>query len=141
MPSTSVRIGLLVCALALLPAASPVRPAAPSVVVSNAPLSDSALANAASGQSTLDVPIEAIAASPSGCAILDKDFPGLRKHAMYAFFKSMTLHQIAALSHGRMTPDMLAQARNDMSTLTLAASAPQNDIDDLDPPPLHSQPH
>lgn len=86
-------------------------------------------------KSALDVPIEAIAASVSGCAVLDKDFPGMRKHAMYGFFKSMSLRQIASLSKGQMTPEMLAQARADLSTLPIAAVAPPPqlpDIDDMD---------
>jgi hypothetical protein len=63
--------------------------------------------------SALNIPIEDIAASARGCAILDKDFPWLRKHPMYAVFKSMSLNQIAAMSHGQITPSMLAQARSD----------------------------
>ena len=131
MPSPSVRIGLLLCTLALLPAASPVRPAVVAASKPNA--AGTTLAN-----STLDVPIEDIAASTNGCAILDKDFPGLRSHAMYGFFKTMSLHQIAALSHGRMTPDMLAQARSDLAPLTIAVPIHQADIDDLDPAPRGS---
>ena len=74
-----------------------------------------------SSSSPLDKPIETIADSTGGCAVLDKDFPGLRAHPMYAFFKSMTLNQIAAMSKGQITPDMLAQAKTD-----LAALAPVN---------------
>ena len=66
--------------------------------------------------SALDLPIEKIADSTNGCAVLDKDFPGLRKHPMYPYFKSMTLNQIAALSHGQITQEMLAKARTDLST-------------------------
>jgi hypothetical protein len=68
--------------------------------------------------SPLDKPIETIADSTGGCAVLDKDFPGLRAHPMYAFFKSMTLNQIAAMSKGQITPDMLAQANTDLAALT-----------------------
>lgn len=133
MPSPSIRIGLLLCAVALLSAASPVRPVV--VAVSKPSAARSALAGSA-----LDVPIEDIAATANGCAILDKDFPGLRSHAMYGFFKSMSLHQIAALSHGRMTPEMMAQARSDMATLSIATPIHQVDIDDLEPAPSGNQP-
>jgi hypothetical protein len=76
--------------------------------------------------SILDVPIEKIADAPGGCAVLDKDLPGLRAHPMYAFFKAMTLNQIAAMSKGQITPDMLAQARTDLAAIdTTTASAPQ----------------
>ena len=70
--------------------------------------------------SPLDLPIETIADSTGGCAVLDKDFPGLRDHPMYPFFKAMTLNQIAAMSKGQITPDMLAQARTDLAALSAA---------------------
>jgi hypothetical protein len=88
-----------------------------------------------SSNSTLNIPIEEIAATLGGCAILDKDFPGLRAHAMYQFFKAMTLHQIAAMSHGQITADMLAQAQADLSALPIkvvARSLHQTDGEDLD---------
>jgi hypothetical protein len=86
----------------------------------------------AQAKSALDVPIEAIAASVSGCAVLDKDFPGMRSHAMYGFFKSMSLHQVAALSKGKMTPAMLAQARADLAPLAFAAVPPPAALPDID---------
>jgi hypothetical protein len=79
--------------------------------------------------SVLDLPIEKIAGLSGGCAILDKDFPGLRAHPMFPFFKAMTLNQIAAMSKGQITPDMLAQAKADLAaidstTTATAAAAP-----------------
>jgi len=68
-------------------------------------------------ESMLDIPIEKIAETTGGCAILDKDFPGMRSHPMYSFFKTMTLRQIAAMSKGKITPDMLQQADTDLSAL------------------------
>ncbi len=65
----------------------------------------------------LDEPIRQIADTPAGCEVLDKDFPGLRQHAMYDFFKSMSLNQIAALSKGQITQEMLAQAQTDILAL------------------------
>jgi hypothetical protein len=73
--------------------------------------------------STLDEPIERIAGTVDGCAVLDKDFPGLRAHPMYGFFKRMSLHQIAAMSRGKITPDMLTQAQTDLSALPSATTA------------------
>ncbi len=73
--------------------------------------------------SVLDLPIEKIADMSGGCAVLDRDFPGLRAHPMYPFFKAMTLNQIAAMSKGQITPDMLAQARSDLAAIALAAPA------------------
>lgn len=79
--------------------------------------------------SVLDLPIEKIAGMSGGCAILDKDFPGLRAHPMFPFFKAMTLNQIAAMSKGQITPDMLAQARTDLAAIDTAATAT------ISPPP------
>jgi hypothetical protein len=74
-------------------------------------------------QSKLDEPIDQIAGTAHGCAILDKDFPGLRAHPMYGFFKNMSLHQIAAMSRGRITTDMLSQAQTDLMAQPSGAAA------------------
>ncbi|HWA90570.1 MAG TPA: hypothetical protein VG889_11070 [Rhizomicrobium sp.] len=73
-----------------------------------------------SSASALDMPIEKIAQTSQGCAVLDKDFPGMREHPMYGSFKHMTLNQIAAMSHGEITPEMLVQAKTDLSALPSA---------------------
>ena len=97
--------------------------------------SDVATTSLQDTSSPLDMPIEKIADSPGGCTILDKDFPGLRAHSMYPYFKVMTLNQIAAMSKGQITPDMLAQARTDLTALETvpaagAAAAAPTDIAD-----------
>lgn len=123
---SSILMRMALSAFALLPAAAQPAPegAAPTHRVA-----------LQSSDSALDNPIEDIADSTRGCAILDKDFPGLRKHAMYGFFKAMSLNQIAAMSHGKITPDMLAQARTDLSALPFRpAAAPQTDVEDPAPP-------
>lgn len=79
----------------------------------------SASPNPTQSNSTLDQPITKIADSTNGCAVLDRDFPGLRAHPMYQFFKSMTLNQIAAMSHGRITQEMLRQAQTDLAGLNV----------------------
>lgn len=129
----SMRMILLMSALALSPAPLQAQSAA------DAPMQRAALEPS---NSVLDVPIEEIAASVSGCAILDKDFPRLRSHPMYGFFKAMSLNQIAAMSRGKITPDMLAQARTDLSALSfkpIAQNVQQTDFDD--PPPARRDNH
>ena len=128
MSSRSIRIVLAMSAFALMPLALWAGPAArialPKQVASLAP-----------SNSALDVPIEDIAASFGGGAILDRDFPGLRTHSMYRTFKSMSLRRIAAMSHGEITAAMLAQAQTDLSALPIkivARSVHQPDIEDLD---------
>jgi hypothetical protein len=93
---------------------APLPPAADALAAPSSP---------AQPDSTLDEPITKIADTTGGCAILDKDFPGLRTHPMYAFFKSMSLNQIAAMSHGQITPDMLTQAQTDLSALNIKVGA------------------
>ncbi len=85
--------------------------------------STSPVAPSPESNSALDQPITKIADSTNGCAILDKDFPGLRAHPMYPFFKTMTLNQIAAMSHGRITQEMLRQAQTDLLAIHVPADA------------------
>ncbi len=134
MSSGSMRMALLISALALMPAAMRAQPATELASLTQAVAPEPS-------SSTLDVPIIDIAASLGGRAVLDKDFPGLCTHAMYGFFKAMTLNQIAAMSHGEITPDMLAQARTDLSALPArpVASVHQTDVEDLDLAPPGSQ--
>jgi len=116
MSSRSMRTALLVCGLALTPLALWAQPtragAVPHQVAALVPSS-----------SALDVPIEDIVASLGGSALLDKDFPGLRTHTMYRTFKSMSLNQIAKMSHGQITPAMLAQADADLVALPITVVA------------------
>ena len=84
--------------------------------------------------SRLDAPIEDIASSADGCAILDKDFPQLRGHPMYGFFKSMSLNQIAAMSDGKITSEMLAQARADLSEVPIKPDARSDQPADFEDP-------
>ena len=133
MSSGLMRMALLMCASALMPAALRAQSAAESA----APTQGAALAPS---HSMLDVPIEDIAASPGGRAILDKDFPGLCTQSMYEYFKAMSLNQVAALSHGRIEPAMLAQAQTDLSALPpVARSVPQTDAGDLNLVPSGAQ--
>ena len=137
MSCGSMRMGLLACALALMPAASWAQPA--NEVASLNLAHPAAPAPSTAGWSTS--PPRTSPASPGGCAILDKDFPGLRTNSMYGFAKAMTLNQIAAMSHGKITPDMLAQARTDLSALPAgpAAAVHQADVEDLNLVPTGSQ--
>lgn len=82
-----------------------------------------AAADPATPRSPLDEPIGQIASTEDGCAVLDKDFPGLREHPMYGTIKHMTLNQIAAMSSGKITPAMMTQAQTDLSALPKAEIA------------------
>jgi hypothetical protein len=116
-----------VCAEAQSLASVPPPAASSSVTASTDPLAldgvpPAAVPVQAPADSALDEPIERIAGTADGCAVLDKDFPGLRDHPMYGFFKRMSLHQIAAMSRGKITSDMLTQAQTDLSALPSATT-------------------
>jgi hypothetical protein len=108
----SAPAAMLVCACALLPEKS--RLPEPTPRPEPLPQRQSAVP---ATNSALDLPIEQIANSSDGCEVLDRDFPGLRTHPMYGFFKSLSLKQVAALSKGQITPEMLAQAETDLASV------------------------
>jgi hypothetical protein len=73
--------------------------------------------------STLDMPIAEIASSEDGCAILHKDFPGLREHPMYVYIRALSLNQIASMSRGRITRRMLDRAKYDLAAAQIRPAA------------------
>ena len=76
-----------------------------------------AAAPAAAALSVESTPIETIAANPAAKAVLDKDIPGLTTHEAYDQFKSMTLSQVAPMSQGALTDDMLKTVQADLDKL------------------------
>ncbi|WP_421931659.1 hypothetical protein [Phenylobacterium sp.] len=77
-----------------------------------------ALAQApAAALSVESTPIETLVANPAAKAVLDKDIPGLTTHEAYDQFKSMTLTQVAPMSQGALTDDMLKTVQADLDKL------------------------
>ena len=66
---------------------------------------------------SLDTPIEDIAATPAGTAILDRDMPGLLQHPSYPMFKSMSLRLVGRLSGGRLANDTMTKVEADLASL------------------------
>jgi len=60
---------------------------------------------------TVDTPVETIAADPAGKAALDSVVPGMTSHPMYEQFKTMSLVQLAPMSQGRITDEVIAKAK------------------------------
>jgi hypothetical protein len=150
MSPGSMRMALLMSAFALVPAACQAPPAADvtAPMLAATPTQATAPKQAAmpkqsaapaAANSMLDLPVEKIAATPSGRAILDKDFPGLCTHPMYSSFESMSLNQLAAMSSGKMTPVMLAKAQKDLSKLRGLRTDPQTTTADATPAPSDNQ--
>jgi hypothetical protein len=77
---------------------------------------------ASSGVLTLNSPIQDIAADPRGRAILQKDLPGLCDRPEFVMFKSMTLTELAGLSHGKLTKADLDEVRSDLATQRIAVA-------------------
>jgi hypothetical protein len=65
----------------------------------------------------LNSKIEDIVANPAGKAVLDKDIPGLTIDPSYYIFKRMSLNQIAPLSHGELTHEMLKSVSEDLAAI------------------------
>jgi hypothetical protein len=63
---------------------------------------------------TLQTPLEIIAADPAAAAVVDKDIPGLLSDSRYPMIEGLGLKQVAALSSGELTPEMLARAEADL---------------------------
>ncbi len=76
--------------------------------------------------STLDTPIERIAADPAGKAVLDAAVPQVMGHANYETFKSMSLRQLQPLSRGQITNETLAETESRLARAgyRLASSDP-----------------
>ncbi|RDE06940.1 hypothetical protein [Sphingomonas aracearum] len=97
------------------PAPSPApASAAPTAASTPAPTS----ASSAAAKVSLDTPIEAIVADPKAKAVLDKDFGGdLTQHPMYDSFKGMSLNQVAPMSGGKVTPELLRKLDADFKAI------------------------
>lgn len=85
--------------------------AAPALA--QAPAATPATATAALSVET--TPIEALVAIPAAKAVLDKDLPGLTTHEAYDQFKGMTLAQVAPMSEGAITEQLLKTVQADLA--------------------------
>lgn len=55
----------------------------------------------------LDTPVEELVANPKTKAVLDAELPTLAAHPSYELFKAMSLRQLAPMSQGALTEEML----------------------------------
>ncbi len=90
---------------------APAAPAAPGTVDAAAPV-------AAAGALTLDTPIETIVANPKGKDVLTADLGAdVTQHPAYEQFKSMSLNQVAPMSGGKITDDVLKKVGADLAAI------------------------
>lgn len=77
-----------------------------------------AAAPAVTGKFTLDTPIETIEADPKAKDVLTADLGGdVSQHPMYESFKSMSLNQLAPMSQGKITDDVLKKVATDLAAI------------------------
>lgn len=72
---------------------------------------------AAPGGFTLDTPIAALLADYRSKAVLDKDMPGLSTDKNLDKFKGKSLRELAPLSGGRLTPELLEKVGKHLARL------------------------
>ena len=91
---------------------------APAPTAAPAPAAPIAAAPAAAGKFTLDTPIETIEADAKGKEVLTADLGGdVSQHPMYDSFKSMSLNQVAPMSGGKITDDVLKKVATDLAAI------------------------
>ena len=92
------------------PAAAPATAPAPATAVAAAP--------AVAGKFTLDTPIETLVADTKAKDVLTADLGGdVSQHPMYESFKSMSLNQLAPMSQGKITDDVLKKVATDLAAI------------------------
>lgn len=104
-------------AIALFAAqAAPAPAAAPATSASVGPATGAA--PAVTSKFTLDTPIETIEADAKGKEVLTADLGGdVSQHPMYESFKSMSLNQVAPMSGGKITDDLLKKVATDLAAI------------------------
>ena len=77
-------------------------------------------AAAHSAAPTIEAPIKDLLAQEGTAAVLEKHLPGLSKHPMLEQFQDMTLGQVAPLSGGAVTPEVIEAIDADLKALPAA---------------------
>ena len=102
-----IAIALLAGQTAPAPAPAPAPTAAPAPV-----------APAAAGKFTRDTPIETLEADAKGKEVLTADLGmDVSQHPAYESFKSMSLNQVAPMSGGKITDDVLKKVATDLAAI------------------------
>jgi hypothetical protein len=98
------------------PVSAPAPAAAPAAAASVGPATGAA--PAVTAKFTLDTPIETIEADAKGKEVLTADLGGdVSQHPMYESFKSMSLNQVAPMSNGKITDDVLKKVATDLAAI------------------------
>jgi hypothetical protein len=91
---------------------------APTAAPAPAPAAPTAAVPAAAGKFTLDTPIEAIEADAKAKDVLTADLGmDVSQHPAYESFKSMSLNQVAPMSGGKITDEVLKKVATDLAAI------------------------
>jgi len=118
-----IGITAMLVSVVLLPGCSPEKAASESPQRAAPQPAGSTAAPA--GRFSLNTPVEKIAASPDGKAVLNRDMPGLLNNPSYILFSDMSLSQLASLSGGRLTKTTLNQVEADLEQLPIDSKLAQ----------------
>lgn len=66
---------------------------------------------------TIASSIKDLLANPETAAVVEKHLPGVSQHPALPQFQDMTLAQVAPMSGGRITPDVIAAIDTDLKAL------------------------
>ena len=108
MGAKGIRLALTLMILAVV---------VPCVMAAQVPASAVSTVEGSLSPLTLDTPIEQIASSPAGKAILNKELPGLTSNIIYSRFKKISLKKLQPMSGGRITDQALARIQMELAEL------------------------
>lgn len=97
--------------LALTFATPQAAPAAPAASTAAAP------APAPATRFSLDTPIETLLADAQANTVVEGVLPGIAGHPSYEMFKGMSFNQVAPLSNGVVTAEMLAKLQAGLTAI------------------------
>jgi hypothetical protein len=72
-------------------------------------------AAAPTGKLTVDSPIEALMANAATRKVMDKHLPKLAENGHYEMFKDSSLREIAPMSQGKLTDEVLAKINAELA--------------------------
>jgi len=123
-----IRSLVLLVSTAALPAAARAQSAAesaerfsldlpPAEDAAQAPAEASTEPAPAKSRFSADTPIEQLIANRRSKAVLDREMPGLSADKNLPKFSKLSLRQLAPLSGGRVTPELIARVDTDLSAI------------------------
>ncbi|WP_326523491.1 hypothetical protein [Sphingomonas sp.] len=66
---------------------------------------------------TLDTPIETLMADEKARAVVEANVPGIGAHPSYEMFKAMSFNQVAPMSNGQISAQMLAKLQTELAAI------------------------